>query len=132
MRQHGAEFGRSFEEAREGFTDAEITFFSDLSDKVKSIYGRELLSLKLVGSRARGTATDTSDYDFLIFLESCDYDVEVPRLKEIGEELSTKHGLGPLSLSPMSVEQFQGLDAKYEGITSKFVRDAITLWLARN
>jgi predicted nucleotidyltransferase len=86
------------------------------------------MSLKLVGSRARGTATVTSDYDFLVFLESCDYDVEVPRLEAVGEELSSKHGLAPLSLSPMSLEQFHGLDAKYEGITGKFLRDAITLW----
>ena len=92
------------------------------------MYGKRLLSVKLVGSRARGTATEESDYDFLIFLESCDYDVEVPRLEAAGDQLSSEHGLGPLSLSPMTPEQFQGLDAKFEGITGNFLRDAISLW----
>jgi predicted nucleotidyltransferase len=128
MKQYAPDFGRSFEETRGAFTTAEINLFSDLCDHVNSMYGKQLLSVKLVGSRSRGTATDTSDYDFLIFLESCDYDIEVPRLKVVCDQLSAKHGLGPLSLSPMSPKQFHGLDAKFEGITTNFLRDAITLW----
>jgi len=128
MKQHAPDFGRSFKEACGAFTTAEISLFSDLREQVKSMYGKRLLSVKLVGSRARGTATDTSDYDFLIFLESCDYDIEVPRLEVVCDQLSAKHGLGPLSLSPMSPEQFHGLDSKFEGITGNFLRDAISLW----
>ena len=127
-RQYAPNFGRSFEEARAGFSSAEVKMFSDLCDEAKSIYGKKLLSVKLVGSRARGTATEESDYDFLVFLESCDYDIDVPRLEALGNDLTAKHGLGPLSMSPMSPEQYHGLDAKYEGITEKFRRDAITLW----
>jgi len=126
--QRAPVFGRPFEDARGAFTPAEKGLFDDLRGRVKAIYGRRLLSVKLVGSRARGTAKDTSDYDFLIFLESCDYAIEVPRLEAVSEALSAKHGLVPLSLSPMSPEQFHGLDDKYQGITGSFMRDAVNLW----
>jgi predicted nucleotidyltransferase len=128
MKHYAPDFGRSFGEARGAFNTAEVKMFTDLLEQMKSIYGKKLLSVKLVGSRARATATDSSDYDFLIFLESCDYDIEVPRLKVVCDQLSSKHGLGPLSLSPMSPEQYHGLDAKFEGITGRFLRDAINLW----
>lgn len=128
MKQEAPYFGRPFEEARGTFSTAEVDLFSDLRDQVSAMYGKRLLSLKLVGSRARGTATATSDYDFLVFLESCEYDIEVPRLEAVCDQLAAKHNLGPISLSPMTPRQFHGLDAKFEGITSNFLRDAINLW----
>jgi hypothetical protein len=128
MKHSATDFGRSLDETPGAFTTAQMNLFSDLLDQVRSIYGKRLLSVKLVGSRARETAKDTSDYDFLVFLDSCDYDIEVPRLEKLCNQLSAKHGLGPLSLSPMSPEQFHGLDAKFEGITGNFVRDAINFW----
>ena len=63
-----------------------------------------------------------------MFLDSCGYAVEVPRLKETGYQLSLNHGLGSISFSPLTREQFVGLDAKYEGITENFRRDAVHLW----
>ena len=128
MEQRAPDFGRPFREVRPTFADAEVGLFSDLLDEMKSAYGARLLSVKLVGSRARGTATSTSDYDLLVFLDTCDHDVEVPRLRIVSDRLAAKHRLGPLSLSPMTSDQFHGLDAKYEGITRNFMRDAITLW----
>ncbi len=71
---------------------------------------------------------ERSDYDFLIFLDTCSYDIEVPRLQRVSYELGLKHGLGCLSLSPMTREQFLSLDAKHGGITENFRRDAINLW----
>ena len=128
MKQEAPYFGRPFKEVRGTFSAAEVDLFSDLRDQVNTLYGKRLLSLKLVGSRARGTATAASDYDFLVFLESCDYDIEVPRLEAVCDRLGAKHNLGPISLSPMTPRQFHGLDAKFEGITRNFLRDAINLW----
>jgi predicted nucleotidyltransferase len=121
-------FGRAFKEVRDAFSAAELKFFSDLVGQLGVLYGRRMQSVKLVGSRARGDARDDSDYDFLVFLDECDYGIEVPKLKELGRQLNLRHGLGPLSLSPLSREQFLGLDAKYDGITGNFRRDAVTLW----
>ena len=121
-------FGCSFEEARGAFSAAEIDLYTDLLGHLVTIYDCRLQSVKLVGSRARGTTLDGSDYDFLVFLDECNYDIEVPKLKELGVQVSQKHALGPLSLSPLSREQFLGLDAKYDGITGNSRRDAVTLW----
>lgn len=128
MEPRTPDFGRPLSEVRTAFTDAEIALFTDLLEEMASAYGARLLSVKLVGSRARGTASSTSDYDFLVFLDTCDYDVEVPRLEIVSDRVGARHRLGPLSLSPMTCDQFRGLDAKFEGITRNFRRDAITLW----
>ena len=128
MEKDVLDFGRSLKDTRGAFSAPELQLFSDLLSQVESLYGKRLQSEKLVGSRARGTAMDTSDSDFLVFLDSCDYAVEVPRLKETGYQLSLNHGLGSISLSPLTREQFVGLDAKYEGITESFHRDAVHLW----
>ena len=121
-------FGRALDQASAAFTSAELRLFSDLLSQVQSLYGGRLQAVKLVGSRARGTAMDRSDYDFLIFLDRCDYDIEVPLLEQVAYELTLKHGLGALSLSPLSREQHGGLDAKHPGITDNFRRDAVNLW----
>jgi len=128
MEQDILDFGRSLKDTSGAFSAPELRFFSDLLTQVESLYGKRLQSVKLVGSRARGSAMDTSDFDFLVFLDSCNYAIEVPRLKETGYQLSLNHGLGPISLSPLTREQFIGLDAKYEGITENFRRDAVHLW----
>jgi len=128
MRQDTFDFGRTLDETRTSFNSSELELFLDVLREVKSLYGDTLLSLKLVGSRARGTAMDRSDYDFLVFLDSCDYAVDVPKLQKVSYDLNLKHGLGCVSLSPLSREQFVGLDAKFQGITANFRRDAITLW----
>ncbi len=128
MEQDVLDFGRSLNDMSGAFSAPELRLFSDLLSQVESLYGKRLQSVKLVGSRARGTAMDTSDFDFLVFLDSCDYAVEVPRLKETGYQLTLNHGLGSISLSPLTREQFVGLDAKYEGITENFRREAVHLW----
>ncbi len=128
MEKDVLDFGRSLRDTRRAFSAPELQLFSDLLGQVESLYGKRLQSVKLVGSRARGVAMDTSDFDFLVFLDSCDYEVEVPKLKDIGYQLGLKHGLGSISLSPLSREQFVGLDSKYEGITNNFRRDAVNLW----
>jgi predicted nucleotidyltransferase len=121
-------FGCSLNEAPTVFGSAELQLFSDLLGQVKSLYQERLQAVKLVGSRARRTARDTSDYDFLVFLDNCDYEVEVPKFKEVGNQLNLKYGLGEISLSPLSRKQFLGLDAKYDGITENFRRDAVNLF----
>lgn len=121
-------FGRPLNQVRDSFSPQELTLFADLLQEVCTLYGERLMSLKLVGSRARGTAMEQSDYDFLVFLDVCDYSVEVPKLQDLGYDLNLKHGLGSISLSPLSAEQFAGLDAKYQGITDNFRRDAISLF----
>jgi predicted nucleotidyltransferase len=128
MRQDTFDFGRTLDETLTSFNSSELELFLDVLREVKSLYGDTLLSLKLVGSRARGTAMDRSDYDFLVFLDSCDYAVDVPKLQKVSYDLNLKHGLGCVSLSPLSREQFVGLDAKFQEITANFRRDAITLW----
>ena len=128
MRQDTFNFGRTLDETRTSFNSSELELFLDVLGEVKSLYGDTLLSLKLIGSRARGTAMDRSDYDFLVLLDSCDYAVDVPKLQKVSYDLNLKHGLGCVSLSPLSREQFVGLDAKFQGITANFRRDAITLW----
>ena len=84
--------------------------------------------MKIVGSRARGTAMERSDYDFLVLLDTCDYSVELPKMQSLSYKMNLKHGLGCISLSPLSQEQLIGLDAKFQGITDNFRRDAVTLW----
>ncbi len=121
-------FGRPLDEVRASFSSPELDLFSNLLGEIQSLYGERLRSVKLVGSRARGTAMERSDYDFLVFLDTCDYNVEVPKLRILCYQMNLKHGLGCISLSPLSEEQFLGLDAKFQGITECFRRDAVTLW----
>ena len=128
MEQDVFDFGRSLKDTCGAFSAPEPQLFSDLLGQVGSLYDKRLQSVKLVGSRARGTAIGTSDFDFLVFLDSCDYEVEIPILEDTGYQLSFNHSLGPISLSPLTREQFVGLDAKYEGITENFRRDAVHLW----
>jgi len=127
MEQGVLDFGCSLKDTRGAFSAPELQFFSELLSQVEFLYGKRLQSLKLVGSRARGTAMDTSDFNFLVFLDRCDYEVEVHILKEIGYQLSLTHGQGSISLSPLTREQFVGLDVKYEGIKENFRRDAVHL-----
>ena len=99
-------FGRQLDEVRGSFSPRELDLFSDLLESLRSLYGERLLSLKLVGSRARGTAMERSDYDFLVLLDACDQSVEVPKLESLSYDLTLKHGLGCLSLSPLTQEQW--------------------------
>ncbi len=124
-------FGHAFPEVRERFTEADLDLFGALVGELLELYSNRLQALKLVGSRARGTATADSDYDFLVFLDTCDYEIEVPRLADLAAVLEELHPIGPLSLSPMTQEQFVGLDLKFEGITNNFRRDAVNLWPVR-
>ena len=121
-------FGRPLAEAGARFSAGELRLFTDVLRQVQTRYTRRLRAVKLVGSRARRTAMDRSDYDFLVFLDRCDYEVEVPKLEELAYQLTLKHGLGAVSLSPMTCEQFDGLGAKYPGITDEFRRDAVNIW----
>ncbi|HVP36961.1 MAG TPA: nucleotidyltransferase domain-containing protein [Terriglobales bacterium] len=128
MSQDTLSFGRPLDEIRSSFSSRELDFFSDLLGEIQTLYGERLKSLKLVGSRARGTAMERSDYDFLVLLDTCDYSVEVPKMQSLSYQMNLKHGLGCISLSPLSTNQFIGLDTKFQGITDNFRRDAITLW----
>ncbi len=123
-----AEFGLPLASAADRFDDGGRHLIADLVAEAAAIYGDRLQAVKLVGSRARGDARPDSDWDFLLFLDSCDYELEVPRLAELAAALERRHGCAELSISPMSREQFLGLDAKYEGITERFRRDAVALW----
>lgn len=123
-----ANFGISLEQVCERFSGADLYLFELLIAAVEQLYGQRLQSIKLVGSRARGTARPDSDFDVLIFLDQCDYDIEVPALHQMGDRLTEQTGLGPLSISPMSREQFVGLDKKFDDITANFRRDAVVLW----
>jgi predicted nucleotidyltransferase len=128
MSQDDLDFGRPLEDVKNLFNSKELELFSDLMEEVLSLYGERLKTLKLVGSRARGTAMERSDYDFLVLLDTCDYGVEVPKMQSLSYQMVLKHGLGCISLSPLSLEQFMGLDDKYRGITDNFRHDAVTLW----
>ncbi len=123
-----AHFGLPVEQAAARFSDADRDLFDRLIAAADEHYGARMQTIKLVGSRARGEARPDSDYDFLIFLDQCDYDIEVPALHTMGDQLTEATGLGPLSISPMTREQFVGLDAKYEGICGNFRRDAVVLY----
>lgn len=121
------DFGRPLAAAAGRFTEAEHCLLTDLVAEVAAIYGDRLQALKLVGSRARGEARADSDWDFLVFLDACEHDVEGPRMAELAATLEQRHGCAPLSLSPLSREQFLGLDAKFEGIVERFRCEALDL-----
>ncbi len=123
-----AEFGTPLADADAKLRDVDFALIADLVRELRLIYAGRLQAVKLVGSRARGDARPTSDYDFLVLLDTCDYAIELPRLEELSAALDGRHHLGALSLSPMSREQFIGLDSKYPGITDSFRRDALKLW----
>jgi predicted nucleotidyltransferase len=123
-----AHFGLDLAHASGRFTPADFQLFDFLIEAAQQLYGERLQAIKLVGSRARGTARPDSDYDFLIFLDQCDYEIEVPALHKMGDELTAKTKLGPLSISPMSREQFVGLDKKFDDICASFIQDAVVLW----
>ncbi len=125
---HPFDIGRALGEVDVAFSASEHEFFSLLVDALNSLFESRFQALKLIGSRARGTAREDSDYDFLVFLASCDFDIDVPKLASLAAELEVQVSLGPLSLSPLSAEQFSSLDTKYPGITDNFRRDAIALW----
>lgn len=120
-------FGTPLRRVEGRFSPSDLHLLLDLVEEVRCLYGPRLQSVKLVGSRARGTGKPDSDFDFLLFLDECDFEVEIPRLQELGARLGRRHGLGPLSISPLSREQFLGLDSRYEGILDNFRRDAIDL-----
>lgn len=135
MIQEELRFGRFVgEPAAEGrtmFTPAERQLFVDLVSELRSLYGARLLDVKFFGSRARGDAMERSDYDFLAFLDACDYSVEVPKLEPVAYGLTLKHGLGGVSISPLSKEQFLGLDNKYPGFVEKCNCEAASLLKVR-
>jgi len=122
------DFGAAPAVLAERLAENQRPLLRDLVAEAAAIYGDRLQAVMLVGSRARGDARPDSDWDFLVFLDACDYDLEVPRMSELAALLEGRHGCQPLSISPMSREQFLGLDAKYEGITDRFRRDAVALW----
>ncbi len=122
-------FGQDLAQIVERFNEQDLQLFRHLIWDLQTLYQGRMMAVKLVGSRARGTANPTSDYDFLVFLDKCDYEIEVPALAKIGDQLTANLGMGPLSISPMTWQQFLGLDAKFEGITANFRRDAVNLWL---
>ncbi|MDD2715263.1 MAG: nucleotidyltransferase domain-containing protein [Candidatus Wallbacteria bacterium] len=109
------------------FDRNEQAMLDDISQILKNIYQTRLLGIRLVGSRARGTHQPLSDWDFLVLLDQCDYSVEVPKLTDLCYEMTLKHGLGAFSFSPLSKEQFLGLDKKYPNICEEFRRDAIII-----
>lgn len=64
-----------------------------LGDDIRAAYGERLASLVLFGSRARGDATEESDYDVAVFLSSVtDPVAEEDRLAEIGWEFLRDFG----------------------------------------
>ncbi len=121
-------FGRSVAESSVSISENEQAAIDDLVKSIRNIYGERLISVMLMGSRSRGDHRKDSDWDFLVFLDECDYDIEVPKMKALAEKLPKKYDTTEYSISPLSEEQFLGLDKKYPGITDNFRRDAVVLW----
>ncbi len=110
------------------YSKDEYHLFEEIVLKGKEFFKSRLISVLLFGSRARGDARHGSDWDFLIFLRDCDYNTDIPHLEELGVNLSSKYGLGEISLSPMSEIQFHNVETKYPGIQNNILCDSIKLW----
>lgn len=123
----GLPLDRALVERPLGFGPPELALVADVARGAAALYGERLEGVVLVGSRARGTATAASDWDFLVFLDRCDTAVELPATRALAAELAARHRGADLSLSPLSREQFLGLDRKYAGIVAAFQRDAIAI-----
>ena len=98
MTQNVFNFGQLLEESRAYCSEEELSLIADVVKEMQNLYGPRLQALKLVGSRAPGTAMERSDYDFLVLLDSYNYDVELSSLEELVYQLVLKHGLGCISL----------------------------------
>lgn len=126
------DFGPDFSEAAKiqsfQLDENDLTMMESLIDSITRHYFQNLLSIKLVGSRARGTHRPDSDWDVLVMLQHCDYDIDLPFLGELSQELEKRFNVAEISLSPLDENKFESLDNKYEGITDQFRADALTLY----
>lgn len=126
-------FGISLKDAiqtrRLKYSKPELDMVQEIITNLKSMYQDQLRGIKLVGSRARGDARADSDWDFLVFINYCDYDIELPRLEPLNTAIETKHHLGEISISPLSEDKIAGIEKKYSGIFENFHKDAVDLLL---
>ncbi|HAF96185.1 MAG TPA: hypothetical protein DER10_04790 [Elusimicrobia bacterium] len=131
--REGAEFdfGSPLAEAvrRRGLTFPKkgLALIAEAVCRLRALYKARERAIKLVGSRARGDARPDSDWDFLVFLDVCDYKIDLPRLSLISRELEEKYKLGEISISPLDREKFSTIELKYPGIQEKFRGDAVNL-----
>ena len=132
-RREGAEFdfGLPLKDAvrRRGlvFSKKGSALIAEAAGRLRGLYKKRVRAVKLVGSRARGDARPDSDWDFLVFLDACDYKTELPKLGVINRELAEKYKLGEISISPLDREKFSAIETKYPGIHEKFRKDAVNL-----
>ena len=72
---------------------------------LESLLGNDLVSVRLFGSRARGTATEESDVDVLVIVRKLDRDVS-RRIAEESLEVDLAYDTN-LSATVMSTEEYE-------------------------
>ncbi len=92
------------------------------TDELRGLYGSQLDSIILYGSRARGDADETSDVDTLVLLDPCpDFWREFNRISPIASRISLEHDV-VISALPADSTAFEKtasplfLNAHREGI----------------
>ncbi len=75
------------------YANAHEVVVAAIRDGVRRLYGKELTSTVLYGSRARGDCRPDSDYDVAVFLDTVgDLDRELTRLAELAWEIQRATG----------------------------------------
>jgi predicted nucleotidyltransferase len=70
-------------------TERVQTVVQDVARRLSELYGERLRGVVLYGSRARGDASDDSDFDFLVLLDGVDdFGADVRQISAIASELS--------------------------------------------
>ena len=123
----GLPLGEAVDHRGLAFPPDGIRLLAEAAERLRASYRERVRGIKLVGSRARGDARRDSDWDLLVFLDACDFDVDLPKVRAIAEALEGRYGLGSVSISPLDREKFLGIEAKYPGIHERFRRDAVCL-----
>lgn len=132
MNEEIFDFGLSFDSAvrerRLAFTTKQKELLDHVVTEVRKKFSGRLLSVKLVGSRARGDHREISDWDILVFLSDGDIAIDGPIVKKMDKEIEAKFGLGAVSISPLSKPLYLNVEKKYPGIHENFRKDAINLY----
>lgn len=103
------------------------TLFSDLVNRMKAIYGRDLEKIILYGSVARGTAMPDSDIDIALIVKK-ETDRQHEHLLDAITDMNLDYDV-VLSVIPINSMRF----AQWEDVLPFYVhvnQDGITLWTA--